>query len=120
MPRRVLPQRRYAETFDLRHRTETGDQSYSISVGYFADDLTPAEIFINGAKVGSGVEAVARDGAVLMSIALQYGVPLDVMRGAITRERGDAPSSIVGAVLDLLAHHQGRKSDHDEGVQSHR
>jgi hypothetical protein len=105
MTRTVLPQRRFNETFDLRHKTETGDVAYVVTVG-FAEAappfLTPAEVFINGPKAGSGVEAVARDGAVLLSIALQYGVPLAVVQGSITRDGNGAPSSAIGAVVDLL------------------
>jgi hypothetical protein len=103
--RTVLPQRRFNETFDLRHKTETGDVAYAVTIG-FAESagpfLTPVEVFINGPKAGSGVEAVARDAAVLLSIALQYGVPLAVVQGAITRDAAGAPSSAIGAVVDLL------------------
>jgi hypothetical protein len=102
--RRTLPLRRPVQTFELHHRTETADQSYQVSVGYFCDGekMTPAEVFVNGAKVGSTVEAVARDAAVLLSIAMQFGVPLDVIRGAITRDAAGYPSSVIGAVVDKL------------------
>jgi hypothetical protein len=95
--RRTLPLRRAVQTFDLHH----AEQAYQVSVGYF-DDLTPAEVFVNGAKVGSGVEAIARDAAVLLSISMQYGVPLKVLGGAITRDAAGHPSSIIGAVVDKL------------------
>jgi hypothetical protein len=101
MTRRILPLRRPVRTFDLCHRTETAEQTYQVSVGYF-DDLTPAEVFVNGAKVGSGIEAIARDAAVLLSIAMQFGVPLDVMRGAVTRDASGSPASVIGAVVDKL------------------
>jgi hypothetical protein len=110
--RRILPARRPVQTLELRHRTETAEQTYQISVGYFTDGgkLTPAEVFLNGAKVGSGVEAIARDAAVLLSIAMQFGVPLEVLAGAITRDTAGAPSSVIGAVVDkLLEDKQGRE-----------
>jgi hypothetical protein len=98
--RQVLPNRRYGETFELTH----GDKNtvFKITVGYFPESASPAEVFIAGAKAGSEVEAVARDGAVLISLALQHGVPVDILAGAITRESNGAPSTIVGAVLDKL------------------
>jgi hypothetical protein len=105
-PRRTLPQRRHNETFDLRHKTETTDTAYAVTVGFFEAAppfKQPAEVFINGPKAGSSVEAIARDAAVLLSIALQFGVPLDVVRGAITRDAGGYPSSVIGAVVDQLA-----------------
>lgn len=97
--RHSLPQRRYGETFELRH----GGQHtvFSVTVGRYHDGAV-GEVFITGAKAGSGTEAVARDGAVLLSIALQYGVPLQVLRHAVTRETDGSPSTIIGAVIDRL------------------
>jgi len=95
--RKTLPQRRLAETFDLRH----GNATFQITSGYFPDGRL-GEVFIAGAKVGSDLEAVARDGAVLLSLALQFGIPLGMIRGALTREENGAPSTIVGAVVDRL------------------
>jgi hypothetical protein len=109
--RRILPQRWHSEIPELRHKTETTDQEYTVSVGYFptlGDDPRaggPAEVFVSGTKVGSGIEAVARDGAVLLSLALQYGVPLAIICGAITRDQAGKPSSIMGAIVDLLDGH---------------
>ena len=59
-------------------------------------------MFISGTKAGSDVEATARDGAVLLSIALQHGVPLLTIHGAITRGRNNEPATILGAVIDRL------------------
>ena len=72
--RRVLPLRRAVQTFDLHH----AEQSYQVSVGYF-DDLTPDPTLAPLTKTSAGVEAIARDAAVLLSIAMQFGVPLDVL-----------------------------------------
>lgn len=105
-PRRALPQRRACETFDLRHGTQRS--AFAVTVGRF-DDGVIAEVFIAGAKAGSEVEAVARDGAVLLSIALQYGVPLSVIRGSLTREANESPSTIIGAVVDRLAVNENRQ-----------
>jgi hypothetical protein len=97
--RRILPQRRPVETFEIGHGNAR--DVFIVSVGHFGD-ATPAEVFVSGTKAGSGVEAVARDGAVLLSIALQYGVPLDTIKHSITREQDGAPSSIIGAIVDRL------------------
>lgn len=102
--RKTLPARRFAETFDLVHGELR--QPFQVSVGFYegqeGQPRKPAEVFINGAKVGSVVEAVARDGAVILSLALQHGVPLDVIQTAITRDGQGAPMSIIGAVVDRL------------------
>jgi hypothetical protein len=98
MSRRTLPQRRAAETFEFRH----GQQPVTVTTGYYADG-TLGEVFVSAPKVGSSLEAIARDGAVLLSIAIQYRVPLDVLRNAVTREQDGSASSVIGAVIDRLA-----------------
>jgi hypothetical protein len=69
-----LPNRRLAETFDL----EVGGLRYIASIGRFAD------------------------GAVVASIALRYGVPLEVIRHALMRNRDGSACGPLGAALDLL------------------
>jgi hypothetical protein len=98
--RRILPQRRHAETFDLSFGGL--DRTYAVTLGFY-EDGTLGEVFISGGKSGQAVESIARDGAVLLSLALQYGADLANIRSAITRDDQDAPSSIIGAVLDRLA-----------------
>ena len=95
----TLPQRRMSETFDLRHGGK--NTVFSVTLGRYPGGEV-GEVFISGAKVGSEVEAVARDGAVLLSLALQYGVPLETIKHAITRESDGSATTIVGAVVDRL------------------
>ena len=98
--RRTLPPRRRAETFEVAFAGL--DRAHTVTVGYY-DDHSIGEVFINGGKSGEMVESIARDGAVLLSLALQYGAELDNIRKAITRDEQGAPSSIVGAVIDKLS-----------------
>ncbi len=97
--RNTLPPRRAAETFELEHGNL--GSGFTVTVGYYQDG-TIGEVFISGAKSGFDVEAIARDGAVLLSLALQFGVPLDTIRHAITRREDGTAMSIVGAVVDKL------------------
>jgi hypothetical protein len=96
-PRHLLPQRRGNETFDLR----IGAHSVSVTVGFY-DNGQIGEVFISGGKTGSDMDAVTRDAAVLLSIAIQYHVPIDIIAHAITREQDGSASSIIGAVVDRL------------------
>ena len=98
--RRVLPQRRACETFDLDFGGLA--RSHTVTVGFYDDGML-GEIFINNGKSGAAVEAIARDGAVLLSLALQYGVDLANIRSAITRDGQAEPSTIIGAVVDRLS-----------------
>lgn len=100
--REVLPNRRYGETFELTH----GGQNavFQITTGRYpaAQNHRVGEVFICGSKSGTAFEAVARDGAILLSLALQHGVALETIKHAITREADGAASTIVGAVVDKL------------------
>ena len=99
MPDRdVLPQRRYAESFDIAHSKLA---PFSVTLGYYRDGRI-GEVFISNVKAGSEVEAVARDGAVLLSLALQYGVPIETIKGTVTRNSDGTPSTVIGAVVDRI------------------
>ena len=97
MTRRRLPNRRAAELHDLVFK----GGRYSIGIGHFADGSL-AEVFIHAAKTSSNLADIARDAAVTLSLALQYGTPADAIRAAVTREADGSPAGIVGAVLDLV------------------
>src|SRR5580765_3343085 len=95
--RRVLPQRRAAETFDLRF----WNQSFAVTIGRYPDG-TIGEVFIDGGTSGQDVQSTARDAAVVLSLALQHGVPPETIRHAITRIGSGAAASILGAIVDRL------------------
>lgn len=61
-----------------------------------------AEIFLSSHKPGSPIEAIARDAAVTVSIALQFGAELETIRAALTRDHG-GPATALGAALDAIA-----------------
>ena len=98
MIRRTLPQRRAAETFDLRFR----NQLFTVTVGFYADG-TPCEVFIDGCKTGNDIQSIARDAGVLLSLALQHGTPIESIKHAVTRDGLGAPTSILGAIIDAIA-----------------
>ena len=95
--RQTLPQRRAAETFDLRF----WNQSFTVTIGFY-DDGTPGEVFIDGGKTGQDVQSTARDAAVVLSLALQHGTPIETIRHAVTRGASEEPASILGAIVDAL------------------
>jgi hypothetical protein len=76
---------------------------YNLTVGFYADGQV-GETFIDGPRIGSEVAHLVHDVAVLISIAVQFQVPVEVMRGAVGRiEVTGTAHSIAGAVLDLVA-----------------
>jgi hypothetical protein len=98
--RQALPMRRRCETFEI----DFGGlrSSHIITVGYY-DDGRPGEVFINGGKSGEQVAAIARDFAVVLSMALQHGAKLETIQHAITRDSQDQPQSIGGVVVDSMS-----------------
>lgn len=95
--RRRLPDRRDSTTL----RVAAGKMSMLVTVGLY-EDGTPGEVFTSDVKAGTEFDAMARDAAVLLSLSMQYGVPLDVIGHAVTRDRSGAPSSVMGALIDVL------------------
>jgi hypothetical protein len=95
--RERLPNRRGAETFDL----EVAGLRYTCTIGRYADGRI-AEIFLTNHKAGSHAGVMASDAAVVASIALQHGVPLDVIRKALMRDPRGNPSGPLGVALDRI------------------
>jgi hypothetical protein len=69
------------------YRFECDGQSYTGGIGRFEDGRI-AEIFINGSKTGTAAETNAQDAAIIASLALQHGCPLDTIRHALARSGG--------------------------------
>ena len=101
MERKPLPTRRMSITFDFLHEWEHGQTfSYRATVGYY-DNGTIGELFLNSNKRhGTALDSNSRDAAIFVSIALQYGAPLDVLRNAMARDINGYPASPVGMALD--------------------
>src|SRR5262249_40544267 len=100
--RERLPNRRAAETFDI----EVGGLRFTTTLGFYPSGEL-GEVFLVNHKAGSQAGVLASDAAVVASIALQYGVPLDVIRRALMRDSRGKPSGPLGAVLDQLAKEEG-------------
>jgi ribonucleoside-diphosphate reductase alpha chain len=105
-PRHRLPNRRAAVTHDL----DAAGQPLTATVG-FDPAGHPREVFLSGAKDGSGLAAILEDASVVISIALQHGIPAC----ALAKSIGRAPdgmgrvtaASPIGAALDLVAGYEG-------------
>jgi hypothetical protein len=96
--RQRLPDRRASETFAI----ESGGLAYVATVSRFPDGRV-AEIFLTNHKAGSTAGLMASDAAVVASIALQHGVPLDTIRHALMRDGHGRASGPLGTALDMIA-----------------
>ncbi len=102
--RRRLPDERRAVT----HHFSVGGQEGYVTVGLYADDQ-PGELFIKMAKEGSTVSGLMDAFATAVSLALQYGVPLQVLCDKFSHMRfepsgwsGNARIGYAKSVMDYL------------------
>ena len=96
--RQRLPNRRRCESLEFRH----AGMDFTLAAGFYPDGRI-AEIFLSSHKPGSPIEAIARDAAVTVSIALQFGAGLETIRQALTKDNDGGPATLLGAALDALA-----------------
>ena len=97
MNREDLPMRRAAETFDI----EFSGVKVTVSFGYY-DDGRPGEVFVASTKTGTAVDTMARDSAVLVSLALQYGVTPQVLERALMADAHGRPEGFAGKIAHIL------------------
>jgi hypothetical protein len=97
MTRERLNDRRASESFSFRWN----GMAFADTISRFSDGRL-AEIFLTNGKVGSDTDATARDSAVVCSIALQFGVPVETIRRAMLRDTHGVAASPLGRALDLF------------------
>jgi ribonucleoside-diphosphate reductase alpha chain len=88
--RRKLPDTRTATT----HHFRIADYDGYITAGMY-EDGSPGEVFMKMAKQGSTVSGLMDSLAICMSLALQYGVPLQTIADKLSHTRFD-PSGFTG------------------------
>ncbi len=112
-PRQRLPNRRPSHTETL----EVDNQVVIATVGFDPRTGQPCEIFLNAGKEGTMLSAMLADAAVVISIALQHGIPAAALAKSIGRlpsgpvtpadlegpRPGRVPASPIGAALDLVS-----------------
>jgi hypothetical protein len=74
---------------------------FTLCAGFYRDGRI-AEIFLSSHKPGSPIEAIARDAAVTVSIALQFGADLETIRQALTKDANGGPATLLGTALDKI------------------
>jgi hypothetical protein len=116
--RRQLPTRRQSET----HNVEVGNTRLSATVGFYPESI-PAELFLGGANDGTDMAAILEDASVVISVALQHGIPARTLAKSVARLptaalappylnhlAGIRPAaSVIGAALDLLSELDARE-----------
>ena len=102
--RHRLANRRAHETVAIEHE----NQRYKIGLGREVvcgerGILGPiAEVFISAQKVNSPLDVLASDGAILMSMLLQYGCPAAEIAKSMKRTSDGSPASPLGRAAAYL------------------
>lgn len=102
MAREQLPQRRGHDVFDFvfsRGPHDPVGTRYTAGLGRTRPGTPIVEIFLDCHKLASAMTDDARDIAVILSIALQHGVPLAAFRDAVTRLENGQPAGLAGRLL---------------------
>ncbi len=97
MIRARLDNRRAGETVSFEFR----GAAYSATFSRFPDGRL-AELFIDAARQSNDAADDARDAAVCLSLALQFGTPEAAIRAALTRDGVGRPAGILGAALGAI------------------
>lgn len=110
MTREILPNRRATTGVSFFH----DGQKYTAHIGQY-DDGRVAEVFVSGMKVGTSVDAGAREASTILSMALQFGAAFESIRRALPRDPSGKAMGPIGAIMDLLmedsAHGRDRGRD---------
>ena len=81
MTRERPANRRVSESLSFEHN----GHKFVATISRFTDGRL-GEIFISNGHIGSDTDAAARDGAVVASIALQHGIPVQKIQHALLRD----------------------------------
>ncbi len=119
--RQRLPNRRPSHTEAL----EVAGQAFTATVGFDPKSGQPRELFLTAGKEGSLLNALLADAAVVISIALQNGVPAAALAKSVGRLPAGpvapvdldhapgqkVPASPIGAALDLVFAFERERSE---------
>jgi hypothetical protein len=98
-PRRdSLPNRRASQNIAF----ERDNLKYQMTIGLYPDGRI-GEVFLNAEHANSLLDVLAHDAAILASLALQFGCPLETIIHALKRDARGVASSPIGAALDRIA-----------------
>ncbi|KAA0970828.1 hypothetical protein FPY71_10150 [Aureimonas fodinaquatilis] len=97
MSRKHLPNRRPAENCDIWFQ----GMEVQVSFGW-TDDERITEVFASTRKVGTSVDTMVRDTAVLISISLQYGVTPPILERSLTMDETGQAEGFAGVILKMI------------------
>jgi hypothetical protein len=112
-PRRRPANRRAIETVAIHHE----NQFFNVGLGRELVCLererlgSVVEVFVNAEKVDTPVDALVSDGAILMSLLIQYGHPIEEIARSMKRNPDGSPASILGRAAAEIVSSSTRGGD---------
>ena len=108
--RHPLPSRRQSTT----QRLTFEGHKFHITIGFY-DDGTPGEVFCDVGKTPQAVQQIISDACIVISIALQHGVPGEALGKSLPRADNGKCYTVIGVICNLLtAFSLGDKDENDK------
>lgn len=114
MTRERLPNRRPAERIEFEFSSfrclATVGRTCTTADGLLSFGPVK-EVFIDviGMKTGTDFLASARDGGLMISIALQAGITLETLAESLSRRHDGSAAGVMGAACDAILEHFGER-----------
>jgi hypothetical protein len=97
--RNKLPNRRASVVLAFRW----GSLDFTTGFSRCATTGRVLELFIANHKAAGAIDHIAKDSAIVCSIALQFGADFEVIRCGLLRDSQGKPASPLGAAMDAIA-----------------
>ena len=102
-----LRDRRELETIAIEHE----GQRFKVGLGREDVDSPVVEVWLNAQKVNSPIDVLASDGAILVSMLIQYGCPAEEIIKSMKHNSDGKPASPLGVAAQLVADTFKEKAD---------
>lgn len=80
-----------------------GESTFFLTVGFDPETLTPCEVFYaDGFRSGSDLEFLVIDACIIISVALQNGVPLSALYKSLSRVETPDGQFVEASLLALI------------------
>lgn len=103
-----MPERRFGLNFNIVHMNATGsEEKYLLTANFHPKTGQLIEVFCANPMTGSDMEAILTDGCILISLCIQWGVPLDRIADILSERRPERgtkgpAASPIGAIAKSL------------------
>lgn len=102
MSRERLPARRQNISLEFDHFNPDGRAfHYTATVGFYEDGRI-GEVFVGSTKIGTDADIAIKDSAIALSLALQYGCPIEVFQKTFLRRPNGDPEGPLGTLIDII------------------